>query len=64
MGLGAVSFKRRPEKKFYNTPKPFKVPEGYEFSLIEKGYNAIMNTKVKGKVTIGNQVPRDNSMYS
>ena len=62
-GLGALPFDKRPQKEFHVSPKPFRVPEGYDATRLDKGYDIILNNKIKGKVDFGNQVPRDNSMY-
>jgi hypothetical protein len=62
-GVGGLSFEKRPAKEFHAPPKPFRVPDGYEQSRLEKGYQIALNEKVKGKVDFGSQVPRDNAMY-
>ena len=32
--------------------------------MLDRGFDVILNQKVKGKVEMGNQVPRDNAMYT
>jgi hypothetical protein len=49
-GLGGIPFDKRPEKEFHAPPKPFRVPEGYDKTMLDRGFSIIHNEKIKGKV--------------